>query len=69
MENKGQITWKRAENGELDLHLRADKNSKWQYYKHFGIPDYKQGLGSFSKGMATYHYYFKLGWEVVKSDS
>ena len=68
MSDKGQITWKRAENGELDLYLRVDENSQWKPYIYFKIPDYKQSLSSLSKGMATFHHYFKLGWEVVKSD-
>lgn len=65
----GQMCWLSAFGFENKiLHLRLQPDRPWQPYTdipHLAVPDYN--IPGSSEGLATYHFLYQSGWELVAS--
>jgi hypothetical protein len=61
---KGEMIWRRGEDGDLHLWLKAPSAS-WVPYRssRYSVPDREH----FSKGYLTYIALHKLGWTLLKT--
>jgi hypothetical protein len=64
----GQMCWLSSFGSEHKiLHLRLQSHQPWRPYNSspLAVPDYDVPGGS--KGMATYHFLYKAGWQLLSS--